>query len=368
MAWTNPRRPRSSTAFALALALSVPASAVPDASAAPSVPSSGPLPTSPSAMPDISKPVPVPKEYRLRMRVTMIESGDSSEGPGNTEDEIYFSLAGIRERNGDETVMNRRTVRPGISREFWEMGSHSADDFQAIIFEGELAQNDSAAFAVLVQEQDNKQAAALAALFLAASGSIMEAMAVAGNGAKDDADYTGAHMGALKSQVNTLLDEMKSQGDELMGAVRVRVNGGVLDVKAPSAAKAILLSSTSKTAKVKLTGGGGHYELTFALVDPSEEKPVQQTFLSHEQDQCGEEKLWVEKQGGGNKLIHKGDGGVQVRVKDDVFHWHCGDMDEDDQTNAPNETKMVEVTRNSTGGTIHWDCYHEKRASAQYTW
>lgn len=370
MAWTNPRRPRSSTALALSLALLVPASAVPshDAEAAPTT--SAPLPTSPSALPDLSQPVPVPqpKEYRLRMRVVMIESGDSSEGPGNTEDEIYFSLAGIRERNGDETVMNRRTVRPGISRDFWEMGSHSADDFQAIIFEGELAQNDSASFAVLLQEQDNKQAAALAALFVAASGGIMEAMAIGGHGAKEDDDYTGAHMGALKTQVNTLLDEMKSQGDELMGAVRVRVNGGVLDVQAPSAAKAKLLSATSKTATVKLTGGGGHYELTFALVDPSDPRPTTLTYLSREDDDCSQEKLWVEKKGGGNKLVYKGDGGVQVRVKDDVFHWHCGDMDEDDQTNAPDETKMVEVTRKSTGDTIYWDCYHEKTAVAQYTW
>jgi hypothetical protein len=368
MAWTTPSRPRSSTAFALSLALLLPASAVAAVAAPPvSAPTSG---LDPHKMPDVAKPVPVPvpKPYRLRMKLVLVKSGDSSEGPGNTEDEIYFSLAGIRKADGTETVMNRRTVRPGISRDFFEMGKHSADTLEAIVFEGELAQNDSAAFALLIQEQDNKQAAALAALFLAASGSIMEAMAVAGNGAKDTDDYTGSHMGALKNQVNTLLDEMKGQGDELMGAVRVRVNGGVLDVKAPSAAKATLLSSTSKSAKVKLTGGGGHYELSLVLEDPSAAKPLTQTYLSREDDDCGEEKLWVEKKGGGNKLIYKGDGGVQVRVKDDVFHWHCGAMDEDDQTNAPNDTKMVEVTRNSTGGTIHWNCYHEKTAVPQYTW
>jgi hypothetical protein len=360
-------RTRLVSALALSLAAAVPLSTVPmhDAAAAPSAAAPAPG-LDPSHMKKMPKPVEVPKPYRLRMKLVLVSSGDSSEGPGNTEDEIYFSLAGIREEGGDETVMNRRTVRPGISRDFFEMGKHSADELEAIVFEGELAKSDSAAFALLVQEQDNKQAAALAALFLAASGAIMEAMAVAGAGGGDD--YTGAHMGALKNQVNTLLDEMKGRGDELMGAVRIRVSGGVLDVKAPSAAKATLLSSTATSAKVKLTGGGGHYELKLVLEDPSADKPLTQTYLSHEQDQCGEEKLWVEKKGGGNKLIYKGDGGVQVRVKDDVFHWHCGDLDEDDETNAPNETKMVEVTRNSTGGTIHWNCYHEKTAVPQYEW
>lgn len=67
-------------------------------------------------MKKMPKPVEVAKPYRLRMKLALVTSGDSSEGPGNTEDEIYFSLAGIREEGGDETVMNRRTVRPGISR------------------------------------------------------------------------------------------------------------------------------------------------------------------------------------------------------------------------------------------------------------
>jgi hypothetical protein len=300
------------------------------------------------------------------MKLVMVKAGDASEGPGNTEDEIYFSLAGIRKADGTETVMNRRTVRPGISRDFFEMGKKSADELEAIVFEGELNQIESASFALLVQEQDNKQAATLAALFFAAGGAIYEALAVAGAGGAEE--YGDIGMGKLKGEVDKLIDAMKGEGDELMGAVRIKVKGGKLDVKAPSAAKASMISATSTTAKVKLTGGGGEYVLKLVLEDPSADKPLTQTYLSREQDQCGQEKLWVEKKGGGNKLVYKGDGGVQVRVKDDVFHWHCGDMDEDDQTNAPNDTKMVEVTRTSTGDTIYWDCYHEKTAVPQYTW
>jgi hypothetical protein len=67
-------------------------------------------------------------------------------------------------------------------------------------------------------------------------------------------------------------------------------------------------------------------------------------------------------------LVHKGYGGVQVRVPDDVFHWHCGSLGEDDTTNAPDDTKLVEVTRAASGGAIDWDTYHEATAQPQYSW
>jgi hypothetical protein len=357
------RRTRASTLLALSLATLLPASALPanEAEAAPTT--SAPLPGIDHKMPTIDM---TPKPYRVRMKLTMVTAGDASEGPGNTEDEIYFSLAGIRKKGNSEIVLNRRTVRPGISRDFFEMGKHSASQLEGIVFEGEMSPLESASFALLIQEQDNKQAAALAGLFFAAGGAILEAMAAWGSGGTEE--YGDLQMGQLKTHVNTLLDQMKSEGDELMGAVRIRVKGGKLDVKAPSAAKAQLLDANSTAAKVKLTGGGGHYELRIYLESMSTPRPLTQTYLSREDDDCGEEKLWVEKKGGGNKLVYKGDGGVQVRVKDDVFHWHCGDMDTDDVTNAPNDTKMVEVTRSSSGDTILWDCYHEKTAVPQYEW
>jgi hypothetical protein len=322
----------------------------------------------PNLDPGKMKPIPPapPKPYRLRIELTLVSTSDSTEGPGNTEDEIYLGLAGIRKKGGVEAVMHHHTVRPGISRDFFEMGKHSADTLDAIVFEGKLGGNDSAAFALLVQEQDNKEAAELAAPFIAIGEALIDAFG--GTVAPDEVEYTASGMGALKNDVKKLLDDAKFRGDELMGAVRIQVRGGKLDVKAPSAAKASLLSATTTTAKVKLTGGGSQYILRLVLEDPSAETPITQTYLSREQDGCGQDKLWVDQRTGGSKLLRKGDHGVEVRVKDDVFHWHCGAMDEDDHTNAPDDTNMVEVARSSNGGTITWDCYHERRASAQYEW
>ena len=341
----------------LASALAAPALPSSEAAAAPPYqPYDGPMPQIDTT----------PKPMRLRAKVKMVKTSDSSEGPGNTEDEVYFSLAGIRKVGGVETVLNRRTVRPGISRDFWEMGNATADDFHATIFEGKLGKFDRTTMALLVQEQDNKTAQQLAQILALAGGHIYELL-IADAAAGDQATDIGLEK--LQTEITKIITEMKQQGDELIGGVELVVQGNsTLKVKAPSQASAKLISSTSKSAVVELTGAGGKYRVELVLEDQSAPKQLTQTYLSREQDQCGQEKLWVEKKGGGNKLVLKGDGNVQVRVKDDVFHWHCGDLDEDDQTNAPNETKMVEVTRSSTGGTIKWDCYHEKTAVPQYTW
>jgi hypothetical protein len=305
------------------------------------------------------------KPYRLTLKVTMITTGDTAEGPGNTEDEIYFALAGLTKIGKAESVRIRRTVRPQISRDFWEMGNLSADEFRASIFEGSLSPKDTAVFAVLVGEQDNQGLAAVAAAFTLAVAGLVERIAF------DIAvgeDTTQISMDGLSSEVSKLANQMMSSGDELMGAVEVMVRGGKLVVRTPSNTSSSILSSTSTTAAVQLTGGGGRYRLDFTLEDKSAPRPKTRTFLSREQDQCGEANLYVEKKGGGTTKVIKGDGGVPVRVKDDVFHWHCGSMSEDDETNAPDDTKYVEVTRAASGGTIKWDCYHERESTPEYSW
>lgn len=354
-------RTRFTLAAMLATTLGLNGLAPTFASAAPpmSAPSRvvGPMPSAVAAL--------VAKPYRLAVKVTMLDTGDSHEGPGNTEDEIYFALAGMTKIKGVENIRIRRTVRPQISRDFWEMGGHSADDFEATIFEGSLASVDTATFAMLLGEQDNASAAALASAFSLAVLGLLERIAI--DLAVGD-DTTQLSMDKLSGEVNKLSAQMVTAGDELMGAVEIHVKGGKLTVGTPSGTSATVLSSTSTTASVRLTGGGGKYRLDFRLEDRGAAAPLTQTFLSHEHDSCGETKLWVDKKGGGNVLVHKGDGGVPVRVPDDVFDWHCGSLDEDDTTNAPNDTKMVEVTRASSGGGIDWDTYHEVTAVPQYSW
>jgi len=318
----------------------------------------------PGNLPSAAIPL-APTPYRLTMKVTMITTGDMTEGPGNTEDEIYFVLAGLTKIKGTESVRIRRTVRPQISRDFWEMGNTSADDFRVSIFEGGLGVKDTAVFGVLVGEQDNQSLSAIAAAFTLAIVGLVERMAI--DLAVGD-DTTQTSMDGLSGEVTKLSNQMMSSGDELMGAVAVMVNKGKLTVRTPPNTSSSLLSSTENSAAVQLTGGGGKYRLDFKLENKSEARPTTQTFLSREQDQCGEPDLYVEKNGGGTVKVIKGDGGVPVRVKDDVFQWHCGTMSEDDGTNAPDDTKYVEVTRAPSGGTIEWDCYHEREATPEYSW
>jgi hypothetical protein len=271
-----------------------------------------------------------PKQYRLTMKVTMIATGDMTEGPGNTEDEIYFALAGFTKIKGVETVRIRRTVRPQISRDFWEMGNLSADDFRANIFEGGLGVKDTAVFGVLVGEQDNQALGAIAAAFTLAVTGLIERIAV---DLAVGEETTQISMDGLSSEVTKLSNQMMSSGDELMGAVQVMVKEGKLRVRTPANTSSSLLSSTATSAAVQITGGGGKYRLDFTLEDRSNDRPTTQTF-----------------------------------VKDDVFHWHCGSMSNDDETNAPDDTRYVEVTRAPSGGTIKWDCYHERVATPEYSW
>ncbi|MBX7079420.1 MAG: hypothetical protein K1X88_09560 [Nannocystaceae bacterium] len=335
------------------------------------------LVASPSAMPlaavgapTITKPIPIDVSnvaipLRLRMKVTVLQTGDSSEGPGNTEDEIYFALAGMTRVAGAEKLLIRRTVRPQISRDFWEMGTHSAERFEAIVFEGKLAPNDRAVFGVLLGEQDNAALGALVQAFTLAVTGLVERMIA---DYAEGAETTSISADDLSGEMTKLANQMMGDGDELMGAVEVGVKGGKLFVKTPANTSSSVAASTNKTARVMLTGGGGKYQLDFTLEPSAEARPTTTTFLSQEKDACSQPNLFVEAKGGGTVNVLKGDGGVPVRVKDDVFHWHCGSMSEDDQTNAPDDTKLVEVTRAASGSDIRWDCYHEATAVPQYSW
>lgn len=357
---------RLSTALLLGLATASAAISAPPTIAV-AAPTAAPSSIDPDRLPDMRKLDTVPVPYRLRMTVKMLRTSDSSEGPGNTEDEVYFALAGVRKKGDADFLLARRTVRPGISRDFWEMGKHSASSFDATIFEGKLAAIDQASFAFLLAEQDNKQLALLNAIFAAASGVMIEAL-IAEAATSNGGGPTDLGMQNLKDQVDKLFDEMKGRGDELLGGFEITVKRGKLSVRAPSQASAKLISSTHKNATVELDGAGGKYRVELVLEDPSNGAPKTKTYLGREDDDCGAENLWVEKVGGGSTLVRKGDGGVPVRIKDDVFHWHCGSMSEDDHSNMPDETKLVEVTRESAGDTIWWDCYHERTAQPQYTW
>jgi hypothetical protein len=307
----------------------------------------------------------LPKAYRLAMTVTMLDSGDAHEGPGNTEDEIYFALAGLTEIGGTETLRIRRTVRPQISRDFWEMGAHSANAFEVTIFEGSLRSTDTATFAMLLGEQDNASAAAIASAFTLAIAGLVERIAI--DLAVGD-ETTQLSMDKLSGEVDKLGAQMVAAGDELMGALEIHVAAGKLKVGTPANTSSTLLSSTATTASVRLSGGGGKYRVDLRLEDRDTPPPRTRTFLSREHDACGQANLWVDSKAGAPVLVHKGDGGVPVRVAEDVFHWHCGSLAEDDTTNAPDDTKLVEVTRAASGSAIDWDTYHEATAQPQYSW
>ncbi len=359
---TKPSRSRLTAAllFGLASASSV-------APPGPAVAASAPSAIDPARLPDAPKLDTVPVPYRLRMKVSVLRTSDAGEGPGNTEDEVYFALAGVRQKNDADFLLQRRTVRPGISRDFWEMGKHSARELEAVVFEGKLAGIDQASFALLLAEQDNKQLAVLNAVFASAFGALVEAL-VAEAATSNGGGPTDLGMQNLRAQVDQLFDEMKARGDELLGGIEITVKRGKLSVRAPALASAKLIDSNHKRATVELDGAGGKYRVELVLEDPSNAAPITRAYLGREDDDCGQEGLWVEQKSGGTILVRKGDGGVRVPISDDVFHWHCGSMSEDDTSNMPDETKMVEVTRESAGDTIWWDCYHERRATPQYTW
>src|SRR5689334_8548259 len=179
-------------------------------------PTAAPSAIDPDKLPDMRKVETLPVPYRLRMTVKMLKTSDSTEGAGNTEDEVYFALAGVRRKNDADFLLPRRTVRPGISRDFWEMGKHSASSFQATIFEGNLAAIDQASFAFLLGEQDNKQLAILNAIFASAIGVLLESL-VAEAATSNGGGPTDLGMQNLRDQVEKLADEMKGRGDELLG-------------------------------------------------------------------------------------------------------------------------------------------------------
>ena len=303
--------------------------------------------------------------YRLTMAVTMIDAGDVHDGPGNTQDEIYFAVTGLTRLDGIASLRGRHTVRPQLSRDFWAMGADAATEFRTTIFEGPLGADDIAVFGVLFAEQDNRDPTSLVAGFTLATTNLVRRIT---SDLADGAGLSPRAIGSLGSEVIKLGHQMMTNRDELLGAVEIVVRGDALTVGTPDDTSSLLVSSSPATSVVNLRGAGGRYRVEFVLEDQARARPITQTFLARESGECEAAGLYVERRGGGMVQVRKGNHRVAVPVAVGGFLWQCGKPTEPAVLAAPRDTGLVMVTRHASDGAVTWDCYHQREAEPQYRW
>jgi hypothetical protein len=314
-------------------------------------------------------------KYRLRMVVEVQKTTDSNEnkwpGSDNSEDEVYYSLAGVKIIDGDTTTLTRKEVRPNSSsKDVWEMGPNSNDALHRVLFEHDLNMVDQAAFTLVLSEQDNAQ--------------LNEIEQLIKNTIKAGVQYLSQEMGASdflgtgKFDDKKALDTLISDTKQLIGALGDRQDQpiGVVEIKIDKGAKLILkgvgsgastVSAHAQKGAIQLTGFKSKYLVKFYLEDGNQKAPINRVFLDKSGDKCGDDNLWVDGKDG-LVLIAKGEskdvylGGEPG----DRYHWHCGSKDEDDSSNPPDGTNLAVTTRAASGRDIRWMWYSETRAKPDY--
>lgn len=308
---------------------------------------------------------------RLRMELEVKKTTDSNENnlplSSNTEDEVYYSIAGLHVIDGQTTTLGRKEIRPNNpSKDVWEMGPNSNDVLHRSLYEHKIKMCDRAAFTLVISEQDNAQLKEIEQLIkdtikLAVTAIAQEVGAdhFLGTGEFDDKKA----LDTLISDTKAILGALDDNHDQPIGVVEISMSGATVKVKGVgSSVKEI--SSTFKKTEHELTGFGSKYRLRIWVEDGSKPAPKHRVFLDRSKDQCGEDKLWVESKNG-NVLLKKGES-KDVYVKSDRYTWHCGDLDENDSSNAPDSTNLAVTTRAASGREIRWEWFEERTAVADF--
>jgi hypothetical protein len=375
-------KPHHSTSRALpklALFLGLGAAAVTVAAPASAIagPASTPAPAGVRPAARVTQPLKIhriaspPKPYRLRMELEMKRTTDSNENSvplfDNSEDEIYYSLAGVTVISGQTIGLQRKMqVRPNNpSKDVWEMGPNSNDLLHRTIYEGSLGGLDSAAFTLVINEQDNAQLNQLLQLLKDIGNMIGTVLAqqvgvsdFLGTGEFDDKQA----LDTLVSDSKALLLALNDNKDQPVGVAAITMRGGTLRVTGIGGFSTVLSAST-KAAELELTGFGSKYRLRLIVEDGNLAAPQTRLFLDrYDEDRCGETNLKIESKNG-NVLVHKGET-KEAYIKSDKYTWYCGGSDEKD--NAPDATNLAVLTRAPSGRDMKWEWYLESTAVADY--
>jgi hypothetical protein len=173
---------------------------------------------------------------------------------------------------------------------------------------------------------------------------------------------TGVGQGTLDTVIDEIGSLMSTWGyTQTLGLVEIKIDDGRLAVKAVGAHTTVLTQRTERSAVVEVSGFLSTYRLGLVLEPDDRPRPKQRVFLDTDDDACGEPTLYVESKNG-NVAIHKGET-KDVYVKDDEYTWHCGDLDTDDTSNAPDATNLAVTTRAYSGGKITWKWFAEHALS-----
>ncbi len=298
--------------------------------------------------------------WRLRMELAMESTSDSHEGGSNTEDEIYYELAGFKVIGGRVTRFDAKSLRPdNPSKDVWEMGYQSNDHLTRLLFASKMKLLDAAGLLLAIHEQDpvgESQFSDRKEKNRDAVNALMDALG--GDGFL--LDETGDDRATLDSVVDDMDRLLRlAPWHQALGLVQVKVRGGQLEVKPVGESASIVSQPDGRTVEVEVSGFRARYRLTLVLEKDDTSRPKTRVFLDRSEDACGADNLWVESKNG-DILIKKGDPDTDVYIKDDRYSWHCGSHDSDDSSNAPDATNVAVTRRAATGGKITWTWYSER--------
>ncbi len=324
---------------------------------APVVPptSAGPAAKTPAKV-KVTQAQAVPIPVRLRMSLRVVHTTDMAEAGisfppsssqvlslGNTEDEIYYTIAKLP--YGSEPVQIK-TKRPSGSPDIWEMGLRSLPELERVLFEGQVAGGQQEHFAVAIGEQDNAQIETLSLLFGDIAGFIA-GLAV---------DPQGGDLDAFEPAARATVDRIRTKGDDVVGFFIVSVGPGrKISVETSGATFGEVLSSSTKEVTLKLTGKGAVYNARLWVEAPSEPVPKGRKVAGKTSDKCSHQDLWVVGDAG-QVLVKKGER-KDVPIGPGTFTWYCGGSEE--SAGADAGTDVVNVRRAMTGRNIDWVFFRE---------
>jgi hypothetical protein len=310
--------------------------------------------------PGIVPPLPdtSPIQQRLRMRLEVVKTTDKSEGPGNTEDEVYYAIAGLPYMNGANPQM--KTVRRTGDRDIWEMGPNSAPTLHRTLFEGKSSPLWGNTFMLVIAEQDNKWIGLMETLL---SGGLAT-LAKAAEGAFAKESDAQKVVQKLKGEFKAIAQRVSADQDQIIGAVAITMKGARLQVEAHANLHSEVIDADPKHPKIRLRGGKGYeYELTLYVEKATTSPPVVHDFIGLEDDDCSGD-LWLETKDG-NVQLKKGKRKGFV-PKSHEFQWHC-DGDEE-ITRATPKTDYVIASRANSGDEILWRIFKDYTPAPDLGW
>jgi hypothetical protein len=327
----------------------------------------GPQPAGTSASPYHGPRTPTIKpevRVRLRMALKMVLPNDAAEAGasippsvsdliamGNSEDEIYYTIAALPKGTGNAQI---KTIRPAGNPDIWEMGYNSLIKQHRVLFEGELTADEKAYFAVAIGEQDNAQAAVLSLMFGDIAGFIGGLEAPAGGEVPE----------SFGPAARATVERIRDKGDDVIGMFVVTVGGGrKLSVDGSTNTKVKILESSNKEVLAELSGGGARYHVRLWVEDSELPRPKTRKVVGKTSDKCSESDLWVHGNAG-QVLVKKGET-KEVPRGAGQFTWYCDGSQE--SAVADSGTEVISVRRASSGRNIDWVFLREDTAVPDFT-